>query len=76
MCLEGTFDVIAIVDVTGASLRHAMKASFQTIRKGLRFVENAIPVKIKGVHVLNTKAFILRIIGNFLLDFISQRIST
>lgn len=65
MCLEGTFNVIAIVDVTGSSLRHAMKASFNSIRKGLKFVEGAVPVKIDGVHVLNTKSFILRIIGDY-----------
>lgn len=69
MCLEGTFNVIAIVDVTGTSFRHAMKAPFSSIRKGLRFVEGGVPVKIEGVHVLNTKSFILKIIGDVLLNF-------
>lgn len=63
MCLTGVFEITAIVDVTGSSVGHIFKIPIWEVRKGLKFVENAMPVDVKALHVFNTKYFVVKLYG-------------
>lgn len=63
MCLTGTYKIVAVVDVSGSTLRHVLKIPFWEFRKGLKYYENAMPIKIEALHVLNTKNFIVKMFG-------------
>jgi hypothetical protein len=49
-----TDGIIFLDDLEGASLSYLLRASFSSIRKGLTFVQDGIPMNIKAVHILNT----------------------
>jgi hypothetical protein len=63
MCLTGIYKIAAVVDVSGATIRHVLKIPLWEFRKGLKFVENAMPIRIEALHVLNTKSFIVKLFG-------------
>lgn len=47
----------------GSSIGHVMQVKLSFIRKALRLVEEACPVKISEIHILNTVAFLDMILG-------------
>lgn len=63
MCLTGTYKIAAIADVIGSTLRHVLKIPFWEFRKGLKYYESAMPVKIEALHVLNSNSFVKKIYG-------------
>lgn len=44
---------IFINDLTGASFMHLFRVSINSLRKGLKFLQEASPLDVKAVHILN-----------------------
>lgn len=58
---------IYLFDMKGISFGHLFKLSLGLIRKGMRFVEDAIPMDIKAIHILNATTHLNFIMSNKLL---------
>ncbi|XP_059622651.1 alpha-tocopherol transfer protein-like [Phlebotomus argentipes] len=54
---------VLIVDMDSASLGHATRMSLSVAKKYLHFLQEAIPVRLKGLHVINTLSFIDKILA-------------
>ena len=59
MFSEGTTKGHVIVyDITGVSLGHATRINPLGLKKFLFYLQDALPVRLKGIHYLNTNAFL------------------
>ncbi|KAE9534889.1 hypothetical protein AGLY_008181 [Aphis glycines] len=59
MVTSGTFDgVVLTMNSKGVNWRHITKTPMNTMKKLLGFVQEALPVRIKEVHVLNAGSII------------------
>jgi hypothetical protein len=52
---------IFIDDLQGATIWHLFRPSLNSIRMGLKFMQEASPFDVKAIHVLNTSWFLNRI---------------
>jgi hypothetical protein len=52
-----------IFDMKGAKFGHVLQAKLGFIRKGIRLLEEACPVRVEQIHVLNTVGFLDVIMG-------------
>lgn len=66
---------IYLFDLKGVSFGHLFKLSLNLIRKGMRFVEDAIPMNIKAIHILNATTHLNFILSNFLFSEINSFIN-
>lgn len=58
-CFQGPRDgVIFIDDLEGASVSHIFRASLNSVRKSMKFLQDGSPLEIKAIHVMNTPPFI------------------
>ena len=55
--------MIYLFDLKGLSYRYLFKPSISSMRKGIKFMEEGIPIEIKQVHVFNTVRFFNLILG-------------
>ncbi|KAG5679562.1 hypothetical protein PVAND_009122 [Polypedilum vanderplanki] len=49
---------IFLFDMIGAKLSHAFQPRISSIRKGMHFLENATPLNIKEIHIINAPSFV------------------
>lgn len=57
---------IFLDDLKGASFRHLFRAGINSIRKGIRFLEDGSPLEpVKAIHIFNTVPFIGTMVGEF-----------
>ena len=45
---------VFITDATGFGLGHMMRMSMKIMRKNIEFVQDALPIRLKAIHVINT----------------------
>ncbi|KAF5284627.1 hypothetical protein FQA39_LY16985 [Lamprigera yunnana] len=50
--------VIIVIDINGVTLAHVTRVSLITIKKTIFFLQEALPVRLKGIHCINTAPFI------------------
>lgn len=50
--------IIFINDLDGASFFHMFRPSMNSLRKGARVLQDAAPLEVKAIHMLNTVSFI------------------
>lgn len=50
--------IIIFDDLDGASIFHLLRPSLSTIRKGIRFLQEASPLDVKAIHIMNCVPFI------------------
>jgi len=55
--------VIIIIDLHGATLSHIMKISIMTVKKTMFFLQEAMPVRLKGFHFANAPSFMDKIMS-------------
>jgi len=55
--------IIFVDDLEGASLWHLFRPSINSIRRGLKFLQEGSPFDVKAVHVLNTPTFLDKILA-------------
>lgn len=55
--------IIALLDFEGVSFRHLLKPSLSSMKKGVRYLEDVIPVEVKAVHVLNSTKILKLVLG-------------
>lgn len=48
---------IFIFDLKGAGLGHLAKPSISTMMKGLKFLQDGVPINLKAIHILNSIPF-------------------
>ncbi|XP_031331824.1 alpha-tocopherol transfer protein-like [Photinus pyralis] len=54
---KGTFDgFVLISDLSNASIGHALKGDILVSRRILLYLQEALPVRLKGIHVITTSA--------------------
>lgn len=66
---------IFVFDLRGVRFGHLFRPGVNSVRKGMRFLEEGSPFDIKAVHILNTVPFFDMIVGKqvrkrFVSDFI------
>ncbi|KAK7794934.1 hypothetical protein R5R35_005904 [Gryllus longicercus] len=54
---------VVVFDMAGVSWGHLARVSLPAIRKFMIYIQDCHPARLKGVHVINTVAFIDRILG-------------
>uniref|UniRef100_A0A1B0FV50 Putative phosphatidylinositol transfer protein sec14 n=1 Tax=Lutzomyia longipalpis TaxID=7200 RepID=A0A1B0FV50_LUTLO len=54
---------VLVVDMDSASLGHVTRMSLSVAKKYLHFLQEAIPVRLKGLHIINTASFIDKILA-------------
>ncbi|KAL7030133.1 hypothetical protein ACKWTF_006537 [Chironomus riparius] len=64
---------IFISDWTGAKFGHLFRASISSIRKSLDFVQNAIPMEIKAVHILNS-SYLIQVLFSIIRPFMKKEL--
>ncbi|XP_055630547.1 alpha-tocopherol transfer protein-like [Toxorhynchites rutilus septentrionalis] len=57
-CAEGN---VLIIDMNGIHLGHLPKLSIFTLKNFLYYIQEALPIRLKGVHLINVVPFIDRI---------------
>lgn len=55
--------LLIIFDVEGISFGHLAQINLMTLKKIVYFLQNAFPVRLKGIHILNSMPVIDIIIG-------------
>lgn len=53
---------IPIFDMSGYSLRHLTKTVLSSLRIYMKFVQEAHPVRIKQIHVLNSPSYLDKVL--------------
>ncbi|ALC48685.1 CG3823, partial [Drosophila busckii] len=53
---------IPIFDMAGYTLRHLTRTSLQALRVYMKFVQEAHPVRLKAIHVLNCPSFLDKVL--------------
>lgn len=48
---------IFIFDLKGAGLGHLAKPSVKSMMKGMKFLQDAVPINLKAIHILNSVPF-------------------
>lgn len=56
--------IVFLFDLRGVSFLHLFKPSISSMRKGIKFLDEAMPIEIKAVHVLNPGIVFELIVGN------------
>lgn len=64
---------IYIIDPTGGTFGHLLKFSLSAVRKYFFFVQEALPVRIKGIHIINTFALVDKVLA-MLKPFINSEL--
>ena len=54
---------IYLFDMHGAGLGHLMRLSITSIRRFFEYVQEALPVRLKAIHVLNTVWFMDKVLA-------------
>ncbi|XP_037824725.1 alpha-tocopherol transfer protein-like [Lucilia sericata] len=54
---------VQIFDMTGYSMKHATRLSISTLRTYLKFLQQAFPVRIKAMHMINCPSYLDRLIS-------------
>lgn len=57
--------VVYLFDLRGVGLMHLFKPSISSMRKGIQFLDEGMPIEIKAVHVLNSGMIFEMIVGGF-----------
>lgn len=58
-CMEGH---IIILDLTGVTLSHVARLSVMAIKNFLYYLQEALPVRLKGLHFINIVPFVDKIV--------------
>lgn len=56
---------IFVFDLKGVRFGHLFQPGLNSVRKGIRFMEDGSPFDIKAIHILNTVPFFDKIVGEF-----------
>lgn len=64
---------IPVFDMTGFSYRHLTKLSFSTLRVYMRFTQEAFPMRLKGVHLINVSPVVSKVL-TILRPFMKARV--
>ncbi|XP_039295700.1 alpha-tocopherol transfer protein-like [Nilaparvata lugens] len=56
---------VPIFDMTGFSLRHMTRLSLPSLRKQMQYVQEAHPVKLRQIHIINTLPILERVMMMF-----------
>ncbi|RZF38407.1 hypothetical protein LSTR_LSTR006533 [Laodelphax striatellus] len=56
---------VPIFDMTGFSLRHMTRLSLPSLRKQMQYVQEAHPVKLRQIHIINTLPILERVMMLF-----------
>jgi len=70
---------IFLFDMKGTGILHITKASIRSIRKYLCYLQEAIPLKLRAIHVFNTAYFmdrVLALIKPFMRSELLNHVST
>lgn len=71
---EGTAEGhVIIIDMTGVTFAHAGRLSPMGIKKYLYYLQEAIPIRLKGLHFINTNA-VMDIILSMMKPFIKKEL--
>lgn len=54
---------IFVFDLRGVRFGHLFQPGINSVRKGIRFMEDGSPLDVKAIHILNTVPFFDKIIG-------------
>ena len=54
---ETTGDIV-IIDLNGLTFKHLAKINFQTLRIFMNYIQNGIPIRNRGTHLINCPNFI------------------
>lgn len=65
---------IPIFDMTGFSYRHLTKLSLSTLRCYMKFTQEAFPVRLKQIHLINVSPVLNRVLM-ILRPFMKTRVS-
>ncbi|XP_019697416.1 alpha-tocopherol transfer protein-like [Harpegnathos saltator] len=64
---------IFVVDATGITIGHVGRLNIASIKKGLRYLQDAMPIRLKEVHVINTSP-VVEIIYNMTKPFLDKEL--
>lgn len=64
---------VQIFDMTGYSMKHATRLSISTLRTYLKFLQQAFPVRIKAMHMINCPSYLDRLLS-VVKPFISKEL--
>lgn len=53
---------VPIFDMAGFSLRHVARTVFSSLRVYMKFVQEAHPVRLKAIHVLNCPSYLDKVL--------------
>lgn len=62
---------VVVFDMTGLTWRHHLKAPLGTVRIFMKAVQEAYPLRLKQIHVLNATSFIETIV-RFIKPFMNS----
>lgn len=54
---------VQIFDMSGYSMKHATRLSITTLRTYLKFLQQAFPVRIKAMHMINCPSYLDRLLS-------------
>ena len=79
MCLDAILyddlpkGLIMIFDMKGVGLMHLARVNLVAVRKFFYYLQEALPIQLKAIHVLNTVSFLDRIL-KIIRPFMKQEI--
>ncbi|XP_014486406.1 PREDICTED: alpha-tocopherol transfer protein-like [Dinoponera quadriceps] len=62
--------MIWVADVTGITTGHVGRINLPILKKLIYYVQDALPIRLKGIHIINTSP-IVEVIYNMVKPFIS-----
>lgn len=54
---------VPIFDMTGYTLRHVARTALSTLRIYMKFIQEAHPVRIKQIHILNVPSYLDKVMS-------------
>ncbi|XP_037935155.1 alpha-tocopherol transfer protein-like [Teleopsis dalmanni] len=54
---------IQIVDISGYTMRHIYKVSISTMRMHMKFLQEAYPVRLRAMHIINCPSYLNKLIA-------------
>lgn len=64
---------IYVTDATGLTMAHVGRINFVSMKKCMLYVQDAMPIRLKGIHIINTTP-VMEIVYNMIKPFIKEEL--